>query len=404
VLNLTARVPAIRAAAQVALETFAAADTGPGDTTCPPGDAGPAILTAAMASAHSVTPPAGIAERALVVWLRQLHQPSHPGLFGGGAAGRLLALRIAATAWPRLADLAAAVRARLCGYVAARPWATVDVGWEDYDLVTGPAGILLAFAADPAIGPSGRAPLSTHLARLSVDDELAGLRIGRYRDDALRGWNYGQINMGLAHGLPGVLTGLRAAADADVLSPQLERVLRRLASRLCAESSTDPRGVLTWPPGSRDVSPAARPASRRQAWCYGCPGVAWALWEAGRVLRDQDMQTLASQAAISFIGAYDDDFYLYATGDDRYGGETLGICHGAAGLLVIFDSFARHTDVPGAAALRDHLAGYLGDRLDAVAALARGDCSLQSGACGVMAALLTAAGGDRRWLAALGLR
>ena len=113
---------------------------------------------------------------------------------------------------------------------------------------------------------------------------------------------------------------------------------------------------------------------------------------------------MASQAATSFIRAYDDDFYLFPSGADRYGGERLGICHGAAGLLAIFDSFARHTDVAGAATLRDHLTGYLGDRLDAVAALARGDCSLQNGASGVMAALLTVAGGDRRWLAAVGLR
>jgi hypothetical protein len=402
-VNLAARRSAIWAAAQAVLETFAAAGAGPADTACPPGDTGPAILAAVMAAGHPVTPPAETADRALVAWLRQLREPCGAGLFGG-AAGRLLALRIAATAWPRLDRLASAVRGRLCTYVAATPWAATDVGWGDYDLITGPAGILLAFAADPGIGVSGRAPLIAHLARLCADDELNGLRIGRYRDDALRGWNYGHINMGLAHGLPGVLTALRASADADGLNPILEEVLRRLASRLCAESFTDSRGVLSWTAGSRDGSPAPRSASRRHAWCYGCPGIAWTLWEAGRVLGDDDLRAVASQAATSFIRAYDDDFYLFPSGADRYGGETLGICHGAGGLLAIFDSFARHTDVTGAATLRDHLTGYLGDRLDAVAALARGDCSLQDGASGVMAALLTVAGGDRRWLAALGLR
>jgi hypothetical protein len=122
------------------------------------------------------------------------------------------------------------------------------------------------------------------------------------------------------------------------------------------------------------------------------------------VLGDQDAQAVARQAATTFIDAYDDDFYLAARPGDDVDRETLGICHGAAGLLVIFDAFARYADLPGAAGLRDHLAGYLLDRLDALSGLASRDVTLQCGASGVVAALLTMAGGDRRWLAAVGLR
>jgi hypothetical protein len=364
--------------------------------------------------------PGELPGRALLAWLRELRDPGYPGLMSGGAAGRLFALRIAAIAWPTLAGVAAAMRARLCGYVATRPWATCDVGWADYDLVTGPAGILLAFAADPAIDAASRVPLVAHLAQLCAEDDLRGLRVGQYRDEELRGWNYGGINLGLAHGLPGVVAALRAAADVDGLTPVTESALRHLTGRLLAESCADARGVLTWPFGSDGTAGTAggtagtagrpsvrtvrRTASRREAWCYGCPGIAWTLWEAGRVLGEPELQAFAGRAAASFIDAYDDDFYLCARPGDDFDRETLGICHGAAGLLVIFDAFTRHAGLPGAAELRDHLAGYLGDRLDAVVGLARRDSTLQCGASGVLAALLTAADGDRHWLAALGLR
>jgi lantibiotic biosynthesis protein len=392
--SLTTRPGAatVRAAAEGVIDAFAALTAKPDAA----GDIGPVVLAAALATGRAGPVPADDTPlgRALVVWLQQLRSPAHPGLLGGGTAGRLLGLRIAATSWPRLGHLAAAVRTRLRTYVAASPWASTDVGWPDYDLVTGPAGILLAFAADPAVDASGTAPLVAHLARLCAENDLRGLRVGQYRDDELRGWNHGRINMGLAHGVPGVAAALCASGYAGTPMEVIERPLRRLTSRMVAESYADARGVVSWAVGSPGPRPAPQHACRRQAWCYGCPGNAWTLWEAGRLLGEPDLQAFASQAAVSFISAYDDDFYV----------DGLDICHGAAGLLAVLDAFTRHTPVPGAAALRDHLAGFLTDRLDAIAELASRDCSLQSGASGVIMALFAADGGDRRWLAALGLR
>jgi hypothetical protein len=405
--TLTMARPEIRQVADAVLDVSAAAVGGNGD-------AGPAMLATAVAMRDAS---GETAARALVAWLRQLRFPSHAGLLSGGTAGRLLALRIAASTWPRLDGLAGVLRSRLCAHIAGRPWAVSDVGWADYDLVTGAAGTLLAFAADPAVDPADCDAVITYLTTLCARDDLAGLRAGRYRDDKQRQWNQGRINLGLAHGLPGVVAALSAAADADGLIPVLDQALRRLAGLLLAESFTDSRGVLTWPLAVSGAATVGAPVAvswpsatdsvgrltdgRRQAWCYGSPGIAWPLWEAGRVLGEPDIQAVAAQAATSFIAAYEDDFYLYPARDRR---ERLAICHGAAGLLVIFDAFARHADLEGAAALRDHLLTYLSDRLEAVAELARTDCSLQSGASGVVLALLTAAGGDRRWLTAIGLR
>jgi hypothetical protein len=92
---------------------------------------------------------------------------------------------------------------------------------------------------------------------------------------------------------------------------------------------------------------------------------------------------------------FDPELNLHGEPADR-----LGICHGAAGVLLIADTFARE-GVSGAKALGDLMQAYLVERLDLVAGL---DETLLRGGPGVLAALLTVRGGDRRWLRCLGLR
>ncbi|WP_431925996.1 lanthionine synthetase LanC family protein [Nonomuraea jabiensis] len=381
--------PAVRAVAETLLQEYAqSAHDG-----C---DSGPAVL-AALVAGQERPPDESAAARAMVRWLRDFRNPYyHAGLFGGGAAARMFALRIAATTWPRLNGPLAKQRARLIEYVAAPRWRTTEIGWEDYDLIVGPAGVLVAFAADPGITAADRAPLTARLALLCADEELSGLRVGQYEGEKLRGWNFGRVNLGLAHGLPGIVTALRAAAEADALSEDLHDLLRRLGNRLVAESYVDSRGVITWPFGTTrlDGHRAPKGTGRRQAWCYGCPGNAWTLWETARVLGDDELGAFALESARSFLAAYDDDLYL----------DGPGLCHGSAGLMLLFDAFARFAGLPEAAKLADHLTDELMSRLGDPHALAETGWSLQEGAPGVLSALLTRSGGDRRWLAALGLR
>ncbi|NUT43228.1 MAG: hypothetical protein HOV86_24885 [Thermoactinospora sp.] len=330
------------------------------------------------------------ATRALTSWLRGLKQaPRGLGLFGGSAE-RLLALRIAASTRPKLTGPVGAQREALIAQLAATTWRDSEVGWPDYDLIVGPSGILVALAADPEVPATARAPLTDHLLRLCATPDLARLRVGEHQNDHPRRWNIGHVNLGLAHGLPGIMIALCAAAEADGLSDDLATTLARLAGRLIAECRPDGRGVYAWSHGI-GVDLPSRPL---QAWCYGCPSNAWVMWETARILGDHELAAFALEAAASFVTAYDDDRDL----------RNLALCHGAAGILLIFDAFARHTPLGGAQALATHLTDYLLDRHEEVAELAATDWSLMNGAGGVLAALLTVEGGDRRWLATLGLR
>jgi len=315
-------------------------------------------------------------------------------MFSWGLAGCLVGAQLASGTWPAMSGLAACLRSVLEERAAMRSWRIQEVGWRDYDLVTGPSGIALALATDPTCSPASVSPVGAHLAALCDTDDLERLRVGVYRGETLRGWNYGRINTGLAHGVAGVVAALRTIADVTAAGDEITMPLRRAARWLVRQSFTDARGVLTWPSAARDGRAGPSQASRRQAWCYGTPGVAWSLWEAGRVLDDPELQSFALDAAGSFLEGYDDAFYL----------DGLGICHGAAGLLLIADAFARHAGLPAAAELRAHLERYLLDHLDEAVASSAKDCSLLSGSSGALIASLTLSLGDRRWLPAIALR
>lgn len=380
--------------------------SGPGDG--PFEDPGVLVLAAMWAQAAGSGAPRPMPDAATAWVGRCRGGAGHLGVSGGGMAGFVLGLREASTAWPELAPTAARMRTRLVDAAARRPWRRAEVGWEDYDLIQGPSGTLAVLASDPAGTPEDCAPLIEHLVELSGGD-LSGLRVGQYQGEPLRGFNTGRINVGVGHGVPGVVIGLRTAADAGVLPAAGFDALGRLADWLVGQSFVDARGVRSWPSAGLDNDDTeirarlTRHASRRQAWCYGNPGVAWTIWEAGRVLADPELMAFALDAAGSFLAAYDGSYL-----DDDYP-DQVGICHGAAGLLLIFDAFARYAQLSGAAQLRDHLADFLQERLeqrlDDLVQGSPSDLSLLAGAAGAVATLLTCLrDGGRGWMAAFGLR
>src|SRR6185503_9355574 len=83
----------------------------------------------------------------------------------------------------------------------------------------------------------------------------------------------GMVNLGVAHGVPGVLPVL-ARAVARGAAPESARALLHgaVAWLLSRKLPADQESVFpsAWGPGTE-------PASTRAAWCYGDPGIAAAL-------------------------------------------------------------------------------------------------------------------------------
>jgi hypothetical protein len=363
-------------------------------------DAGPAVLAAlAAATGHDAAHEVSLC--ALGTWLNGLHGGTVSASVFGGLAGFLVGAQVASSFCPRLIPLARQLRDALANMVTDGRWRTEAVAWEDYDLVSGLAGIILAMATDRDCPLQFVLPAARRLALLCDSDDLERLRVGVYRDDELRGWNFGRINTGLAHGVTAVAAALRAAAEtADDVKQDLSPPLQRVCRWLVAGSYVDDRGLRTWHYAGLEGRTPPSGVSSRQAWCYGTPGVAWTLWEAARVLSDSTLQSFAEDAMRSFCTAFDEKLYI----DDGPTDDALGICHGAAGMLAIANAFELHAGLIEAAALGDRLEGYLLDRIGEIQRLAHENMSLITGASGILAVLLTRHDGEREWLSQIALR
>ncbi|HEY1347129.1 MAG TPA: lanthionine synthetase C family protein [Streptosporangiaceae bacterium] len=216
-------------------------------------------------------------------------------------------------------------------------------------------------------------------------------------DESMARWYpWGNLNCGLAHGIPGPLALLALALRRGVEVPGQAEAVRRLADWLAGHSAGDQWGV-NWPTAV-PLSPAGEPdpgrtglGPSRSAWCYGSPGVARALWLAGEALEDAGLRDLAVETVRAVLRRPVPDRHI----------DSPTFCHGVAGLLQIVLRFAHDTGsadlAAGAAGLTDQLlAAYEPDRPLGYAALEPGSnpvdrAGLLDGAPGVAVTLFAAA-------------
>jgi hypothetical protein len=394
----TAVPVALSRAIGATLERFAA--EGDGDPSNGHADPGPIVLAALAASQAGAT----LHAPTLARWLDRLDEVLRSGSLEFGPAGPLSALAAAMRVVPRLGRLHRSLWDQVAHALPRDGWRTREVTWVDYDVIRGPAGMLLGLATSGRLRANGavaRRRLAVRCARqllaLSEDEELATFRFGRDSADERLRWSEGRINTGLAHGIAGVVLALGSALEQGLAPARRVRAaLTRLTNWLVAQSYVDRSGLRTWPHASLDGGAPPPDAPNPQAWCYGTPGIAWSLWESGRRLGRADLASFALAAMGSWCTRVE-------PGLDRAADPSaqLGLCHGIAGTLAIADGFARHARFEPAAKRAGLLELLLLRELDAVVAL---DASLLTGAPGILSVLLTRRGAPRGWLRPLGLR
>ena len=127
----------------------------------------------------------------------------------------------------------------------------------------------------------------------------------------------GHVNLGFAHGVPGIVAFLAAAETAGVAGSRdlLEPAVRYLAAQRLPSGAGSAFPAFVY--DDWESSPA------RLAWCYGDPGVAVALLAAGEALGDDGALALAREVALGCAGR---DAEVDAT-----------LCHGSAGLGHMFN-------------------------------------------------------------------
>ncbi|MFG1796515.1 lanthionine synthetase C family protein [Nocardia sp. NPDC049149] len=224
-----------------------------------------------------------------------------------------------------------------------RPEVGQGISWESYDLINGLSGtarLLLDAADDPAENSAEveRALTETlaHLVALSVPITVDGhvvpgwwvpVELQPVEQDRLD-YPRGDFNLGLAHGIPGPVMILALALERGHEVPGHREALVRMVEWLIRWISVDDQGTY-WPCRvGFDDEIADTPTESlftRTAWCYGAPGVAAAVYQAGRTLDNPAWRAHAVRAMHDAL-ARDESRWTLA-------GPT--VCHGYAGLLQI---------------------------------------------------------------------
>jgi hypothetical protein len=294
-----------------------------------------------------------------------------PGIFGGtsGVAFAAWSLSRGGTRYQRLLGSLEDVllpQARQLASTLGRQTGGTFVA--HFDLISGLSGVgayLLCRRQQPQVADALDATLRSLVALTTTGEHPPRWHTpARFMSDEsmARHYPYGNLNCGLAHGIPGPLALMALAHLEGVTVPGLAEAIGRVADWLVDNRADDAWGV-NWATavaltadGGWDPAVTSEPS--RSAWCYGSPGVARALWLAGVALGDLGLRALAVEAMAAVLGR--------PMPARRIDSPTF--CHGVAGLLQITLRFAHDTGlrlfVDATEALTNQLLGmYEADRI-----------------------------------------
>ena len=289
-------------------------------------DADYATLRIYTATDDTVPDPDDEAGGALEAAIAKLGDRQHPGLYGGAAR---VAFAVGHLSAGEDADTACAMIERSLLRYVAEPT-------EVYDLISGLVGLAVPVLQRIADGKASASsePLARgildrleHMAR-PMETGVAwftppGLLPDWQREIAPDGY----INLGLAHGVPGVVAILARyvaagveVARARVLLDGAVAYLRSVAGPVSGARYT------AWLPSRADWS-------TRVAWCYGDLGVAVALMSAATATDRDDWRTAALELAHGMAGRPFESSQVV----------DVPLCHGAAGVAHLFNRLAQAT-------------------------------------------------------------
>lgn len=299
-------------------------------TSLSSGSAGIALFFAYLAQA----PTAGQSQQQALHWLEQAMEgvaasPMGPALHGGFTGVGWTVAHLVGSIFEAGADDPNGVFDDfLCDYVAHTPWA------GDYDLISGLVGIGV-YALERLPDPRAVLTLERIVTRLEELAESTAQGITWLTPPTLLpAWQRqhcpnGYYNLGLAHGVPGIIALLGDVYRSGIAVAAAHRLLTGAVAWLLAQEITSVRGANfpNW------VAPDYAPQPARQAWCYGEPGIAAALLGAAHALQEPTWTAAALTIA-----------RRAATHPPQEAGVFDGcLCHGAAGLGHLFNRIYQAT-------------------------------------------------------------
>lgn len=149
----------------------------------------------------------------------------------------------------------------------------------------------------------------------------------------------GNFNLGLSHGIPGVLTLLSLALLQGIEVEGQKEAIELIVSWIQSKRKNN-NGMVYWGhcikfedeiKKNESNSENRSHTQNREAWCYGTPGVAQSIFLSGKALNNQELQQYAIDSLISIFQRPSHEWLLP--------GPTL--CHGISGLFAITNYLAK---------------------------------------------------------------
>jgi lantibiotic modifying enzyme len=300
-----------------------------GDPSLAGGTAGLAVLFGYLAQTAQ-----GAESDALA--LRCLHhataavaeQPRTASLYGGltGVGWAIAHLRSRLSGWDGEED-PQEIDNILLDHLDQSPWG------DDYDLISGLVGCGV-YALERLPRPAAVACLERVVDRLAETAEprtggITWWTNGEWLPGETRAmFPRGYYNLGIAHGVPGVIAVLAQICAVGVAQHKARPLLDGAVRWLLEQDG--PEGFGYW------VGPDAGKDEARLAWCYGDPGIAAALLGAARAIAEPHWE--AAALAIARRAA--------RRPSDQSGVCDAGLCHGSAGLGHVFNRMFQATGEP----------------------------------------------------------
>jgi hypothetical protein len=216
----------------------------------------------------------------------------------------------------------------LLGPLGRSPWT------GEYDLISGLSG-LGVYALERLPRPTAATMLERIVDRFAeladrMDEGVAWFT----QPERLPDWQRelhprGNYNLGVAHGLPGVLPVLAGACAAGVAAdrarPLLDDAVRWLLARRL-EPGFDSCFDTTY-------APWEKPQTSRLAWCYGDPGIAATLLATAQAVGEPAWEREALDIGLHSAARPESTALI----------RDAGLCHGAAGLGHLFNRLYQST-------------------------------------------------------------